>query len=178
MLQQRYSLEDALRGLEIPAEVRRDLVLIDLPYISFSDTEEQGQLVVHRDLESDLKSIFKELLTIRFPIEKMVPIVAYDWDDERSMQDNNTSAFNYRLIIGTGELSNHSWGRAIDINPRLNPYHARDGKIYPNGATLNPSVPGTITRESPIVRIFTSRGWMWGGTWKGREDYQHFQKEN
>lgn len=178
MPRDRYTLEEALHGLEIPEEIRNDLVLIDLPYISFVGTEEIGQLVVHQDLESDLKAIFAELVALRFPIEKMIPIVAYDWDDERSMQDNNTSAFNYRLIIGTGEISNHSWGRAIDINPRLNPYHARDGNVYPYGAVLNPSVPGTITADSPVIPLFTSRGWVWGGTWKGREDYQHFQKEN
>lgn len=175
-MQRRYTLEEALRGIEIPEEVRRDLVLADLPYYSFRGTSETGQLVAHRDLVADLEEIFQELCALRFPIEKMVPIVAYDWDDERSMQDNNTSAFNYRLVIGTGLVSNHSWGRAIDINPRLNPYHARDGNVYPKGAVLDPSVPGTIAAGSPVIPLFTSRGWVWGGEWKGREDFQHFQK--
>ncbi len=177
-MQQRYTLEEALQGLQIPEDIRQSLVLVDLPYFSFEGAEETGQLVVHRDLVADLKEIFNALCALRFPIEKMVPIVAYDWDDERSMQDNNTSAFNYRLVIGTGLVSNHSWGRAIDINPRLNPYHARDGKVYPRGAALNPAIPGTITADSPVIPLFTSRGWVWGGTWKGREDYQHFQKEH
>lgn len=48
----------------------------------------------------------------------MEPIENFKGDDDASMVANNTSAFNCRFITGkTGVYSNHSWGRAIDINP-------------------------------------------------------------
>ncbi|WP_082129834.1 M15 family metallopeptidase [Aneurinibacillus tyrosinisolvens] len=37
------------------------------------------------------------------------------------MRDNNTSAFNTRIIAGKKQLSNHSYGMGIDINPVQNP---------------------------------------------------------
>ena len=59
----------------------------------------------------------------RFPIEKMELIEAYDGDDFRSMDANNTSAFNCREVPEKpGVFSKHSYGAAIDINPRQNPY--------------------------------------------------------
>ena len=62
----------------------------------------------------------------------------YGANDEKSMAANNTSAFNYRVISGTTKLSNHSYGMAIDINPRINPYITKYGiapansKVYRN----------------------------------------------
>lgn len=92
------------------------------------------------------------------------------------MQDNNTSAFNYRKIEGTKTLSKHSTGKAIDINPFLNPQIKR-GKTIPKGAVYNEKTAGTILKESWLVREFTKRGWQWGGNWKSSKDYQHFEKK-
>jgi peptidoglycan L-alanyl-D-glutamate endopeptidase CwlK len=172
------NLQESLEGLEIPEEIRDTLALVDVQYYSFDDKLHQGQIVIHQDLANDLRSIFKEILEMRFPIQQVVPIVAYDWDDLVSMGDyNNTSAFNYRFIYGTTELSNHSHGRALDINPRTNPYTTRLGTIIPEGAVYDPSRPGTITADSEIVKIFLSYGWEWGGNWEEtRRDWQHFQK--
>ncbi len=170
------SLEEALKGLDVPAEIRETLVLVDVQYLSFDGCLHAGQLVVHKDLKEEVVEIFSALLHIGFPIEKVVPIVAYGWNDEASMGANNSSAFNYRLILGTDRLSNHSYGRAIDINPMQNPYFARDGKVHPVGATHNPSVPGTLTVDSEAVAIFKAKGWIWGGDWKVPVDFQHLEK--
>ena len=170
------TFEESLHETQAPKEVQDNLALLTLPFSSFSGTEETGQLLVHRALAEDVQGIFKELFLMRFPIEKMVPIVAYDWDDEASMQDNNTSSFNYRPIMGTERLSNHSWGFAVDINPRTNPYFARDGKVYPLGATYDTNAMGAITSEGPVVALFKRYGWDWGGDWTSVKDYQHFEK--
>lgn len=168
------SLTDALKGKDIPDDIRATLVLIEVLYVSFADTIERGHLVVHRDLAHEVEDIFSELLADHFPIEKMVPVCEYAWDDDASMADNNSSAFNYRFIAGTDRLSNHSFGRAIDINPKLNPYTQRDGKVVPDGALYDPSVPGTIIPA--IAQLFTDRGWTWGGDWINHKDWQHFEK--
>ena len=170
------TLDEALTGKDIPEDIRKTLALITVPYVSFDGTYQSGELVVHHDCAPDLQEIFAELCAHGFPIEKIVPVNAYDWDDNASMADNNSSAFNYRFIACTDRLSNHSFGRAIDINPKLNPYTQRDGVVVPEGATHDPSVSGTITADSIVVQLFKERGWTWGGDWIDNRDWQHFEK--
>lgn len=169
------TLEEALVGKEIPDDVRNTLALVNVRYLSFDGKEEEGQLVLHTDLAEEVRSIFDALKQQKFPIQKITPIVAYGWDDDASMASNNTSAFNYRVIFGTNRLSNHSYGRAIDINPLLNPYvRSVDNQTVPPGSTYDPLIPGTITKE--IAKLFKTRGWTWGGDWRTDTDWQHFEK--
>lgn len=171
------SLADALVGTEAPPEITSELALIEVPYINFEGEAQTGQLVIHHELCEETRDILTKLYEERFPIQKIVPIIAYEWDDEASMADNNTSAFNYRKIIGIDRLSNHSFGRAIDINPLLNPYFAVDGRVYPHNASYQAHSPGTLTENSSAVALFKQYGWEWGGDWTDRKDYQHFEKE-
>ncbi len=170
-----YSLEEALEGINIPPRVRRDLVIVKVQYYSFDNNLHQGQIVISQDLKNDIEKIFTKIKKEKFPVAKAVPIVRYNWNDEKSMEDNNTSAFNYRFIAGTKKLSNHSFGKAIDINPLLNPYIRKD-LHQPEGSVYDPSQPGTITKDSFLVKEFKKLGWDWGGDWKDRKDYQHFEK--
>ncbi len=171
-----YNIDDALEGILIPPEIKKDLILIEVQYYSFDDKLHQGQLVINKLLRSDLIKIFKKIKEERFPIGKAVPIVSYNWNDEKSMEDNNTSAFNYRFIAGTKKLSNHSYGTAIDINPLFNPYIRKD-LHQPEGSVYNPARRGTITGDSFLVKEFKLMGWDWGGNWVNKKDYQHFEKE-
>lgn len=170
------SLDEALEGCAVPVEIRESLALIDVPYLSFGNDVRQGQLVLHKELTSDIEKIFNELVRMQFPIEKIEPLSTYGWDDDASMAANNTSAFNYRLIPETDRLSNHSLGRAIDINPVQNPYRSYSGKLYPPNATYDPAAPGTMTGEGDVVMLFKRMGWEWGGDWTSVVDYQHFEK--
>lgn len=169
------TLDEALDGKAIPDGIRKTLTLIDVEHLSFDQKIHRGQLVVHNDISSELHEIFIKLLAIKFPIEKVLPVVVYDWSDDQSMADNNTSAFNYRIIHGTNQLSKHALGLAIDINPIQNPYTRRDSKIMPPGAKYNPSNPGTLIAGDNITKLFLDRDWDWGGNWD-RKDWQHFQK--
>ena len=83
----------------------------------------------------------------------MIPINKYNWSDEESMDANNTSAFNYRYVKGTGKLSSHALGRAIDINPIQNP-QIKGGKTYPANSVYNVKADGTITSNSFLVKEF------------------------
>lgn len=170
------SLEEALVGSLAPKEIQAGLHLFTVQYISYDSLLHQGQVVVDARVSAQVQDIFRELLEKKFPIYKVVPIAAYAWDDEASMQDNNTSAFNYRKILATDSLSNHSLGLAIDINPKQNPYFAYDGNVYPMCAVYDVSVQGTIHKESDIVKIFMSYGWAWLGEREENKDYQHFEK--
>jgi peptidoglycan L-alanyl-D-glutamate endopeptidase CwlK len=170
------NFEQAVAGLQFPNKIKEELSLVKVKYLGFDKQLHQGELVVNRKVADEVKTIFMKLLTVKFPIEKVIPISAFGWDDEKSMKDNNTSAFNYRVIKGTDRLSNHSFGLAIDVNPLLNPY-VKKNSVEPEGAVYNPTIPGTITENSQIVKIFKSYGWHWGGDWKKGKDYQHFEKE-
>ena len=171
------SFEEAVAGIEFPVELKKKLTLIDVLYFGFDDKIHKGQIVVSKDLSGEVKEIFDKLLAARFPVEKVIPIVEYGWDDIKSMEDNNSSAFNYRVIAGTDKLSNHSYGVAIDINPLQNPYITKSF-VQPEGAEYNPEVKGTITPESVVVKVFKKYGWSWGGDWTTKKDYQHFEKGN
>lgn len=169
------TLKQALAGKEIPHSIKENLVLIDVEYWGFDARQHVGQLVIHRQLTEDVNDIFAEIKAARFPIEKISPVSQYAWSDDASMEDNNSSAFNYRNIVDGQNLSQHAYGRAIDINPRLNPY-VKGELILPPGAVYSPEVPGTITSDGEVVKAFLNRGWDWGGSWQRLKDWQHFEK--
>jgi hypothetical protein len=161
-----------------PREIFERLVLTPVRFWSFDGKEDEGNIVIDCDLVGDVKNLFTLMLREKFPIRSVVPIsdARFGWNDEHSMQANNTSAFNYRTIAGRTKISNHARGRAIDINPLFNPF-IKGETIQPRGAVYNPSRSGTITADSFIVAFLKSRGWTWGGEWTSLKDYQHFEKE-
>lgn len=160
-----------------PQQLRR--VVVD--YLGFDGQPHRGALIVNEDLAADVIAIFGQLLALHYPIDKIRTVDNYpDADDELSMEDNNTSAFNCRDIPGTGHWSQHAFGRAIDLNPLLNPEIDRTGAIQPKTAApyvdRNRTDPGILHAGDPVVRVFTDRGWRWGGDWTTPLDYQHFER--
>ncbi len=170
------TLEEALKGTKAPKEIIENLIIIDVRYYSTDKKLHQGQLVIHKDIKEDIEAIFEIILKEKFPIAKAIPIVKYNWSDYDSMSDNNTSAFCYRNIAGTNRLSNHSFGKAIDINPFFNPVVYPDGNVSPKGAKYDTTRPGTLTENTPIVKEFIKRGWRWGRYFSRYADNHHFDK--
>jgi len=170
-----YTFEEAIAGSGAPSFILNALELITVTYYSMDQQLHQGQILIHHELVEEVRQLFFHLREQRFPIEKVIPIVAYNWDDRASMADNNTSGFNYRVITNGSQLSMHAFGRAIDINPRLNPYiHGQN--ILPENGAYDPSIPGTITEDNEWVQLLCDHGWSWGGHWRSLKDYQHFEK--
>jgi hypothetical protein len=153
-------------------------------HYDFDGNITEGEIIVNTAIAEDVLEIFRELFDIEYPIEKMTLIDAYDADDERSMEDNNTSAFNYRFIAETTVLSNHALGRAIDINPLYNPYVyiRKDGSTFLQPYNAGDYVdrekdnPYYIRRNDACYNIFIEHGFTWGGDWNTKKDYQHFEK--
>ena len=143
-----------------------------------------GELLCNQAIADDLLDIFRGLYDANYAIERMVLVDAYGGDDDASMAANNTSCFNYRVIAGSTTPSYHAQGRAIDINPRYNPYvtFAADGsaQISPeNGvpyADREMFFPMKIDRNDLCYQLFTAHGFEWGGDWDTPLDYQHFEK--
>jgi hypothetical protein len=65
--------------------------------------------------------------------------------------------FNFRTKRGGGSVSLHAWGIAWDFDPENNALGTKG------------------TMDAGIVEIFESRGFFWGGRFKGRKDPMHFQ---
>jgi len=125
-----YTFDEALKGSSIPSSVKNKLDLVSVKYYGFDGKLHQGQIIVNKVIANDIVEIFKVIEEEKFPVEKVVPIVDYNWSDEKSMNDNNTSSFNYRFISGSRILSMHANGLAIDINPKQNPY-VKNGTSIP-----------------------------------------------
>lgn len=170
IIDSRMSKQEAFDGLDpkCPPEIRSRHKIFKLKYYSFDGKIHQGQLVIDKDLVKDIKKVFKFAFEEKFPINSVVPVsdVRFRkngrWDDDLSMIANNSSAFNYRVKTGGGDLSNHAYGKAIDINTVQNPY-VKGNLVLPPNAKYNPNVAGTFTATSPIVKMFIALGWDWGG---------------
>jgi D-alanyl-D-alanine carboxypeptidase len=164
-------------GCPVPPE---DLRQLTVSYWDFDRKRTTGVLIVHKDVADEVIQIFQDLFAHEFLIQKMSPVEEYSGDDDASMAANNTSAFNCRDVTGQpGKFSNHSWGRAIDINPLTNPYIKGDKVLPPEGRQYldrTQAFPGSILADSFIVKRFAQAGWQWGGAWLDRKDYQHFEK--
>ena len=152
------------------------LDLIKFSYLGFDGAvHDGGEIMVMDAAAESVLRIFTKLREIRFPIAKARLINHYNGDDDASIADNNTSAFNSRNVAGTNTLSLHAYGLAIDINPVQNPYIK--GKLtLPPDAKYDPKAPGTLTEDHSVTKAFLARGWEWGGNWKSLKDYQHFEK--
>jgi hypothetical protein len=160
----------------------KDLRYIKVLHYGFDNETHIGELVVNEAIADTVIKIFKELYEAKYPIEKMALIDDYDADDEASMEDNNSSCFNYRVIDGTTKLSKHSQGIAIDINPLYNPY-VRPGEGERSILPVNGAIYADRTLACPYYigindicyQTFTKYGFTWGGNWTSSKDYQHFQ---
>ena len=158
-----------------------DLAYLTLTYVGYDGKDHIGNMIVDKKLAGEVISIFKELYEVKFPIEIIEPAYKYNGDDELSMESNNTSAFNDRPVTGGTGLSYHQLGRAIDINPYVNPYvKTSAGIVLPASAQAyterDIEEKGMIKADGDCVRIFKKYGWTWGGDWSSLKDYQHFEK--
>ncbi|SFP96064.1 D-alanyl-D-alanine carboxypeptidase [Lachnospiraceae bacterium XBB1006] len=164
---------------EVPLE---DLRYLTISHYGFDGEIHVGEMIVNKDVARKVLAIFEKLYEAHYPIERMQLVDDFDADDTKSMEANNTSAFNYRKIAKSNQLSNHSYGRAIDINPLYNPYvYSYGGKLYVEPekgqkyADRSKDFPYKIERDDVCFRVFSEFGFTWGGDFSNRKDYQHFE---
>lgn len=156
-----------------------ELSYIVVQYADFDGVSHSGELIAAAAVAQDLVEIFAELYDNAYPIHSILLVDEFGADDDLSMEANNTSCFNYRVVGTTTKLSQHSYGRAIDINPLFNPYITKDGFWPKNGRDYEDRTrdfPGKIDHDDLCYRLFIAHGWAWGGDWKTAKDYQHFSK--
>lgn len=172
-------------GNPVPCERLR---LVSFSYNTATGIKEDGQFVVLDVVAPDIAELMEKLLSQGFVIHKAKPIKFYNGDDDASMANNNSSAFNGRATTGGSRWSLHAYGAAIDINPLENPYVSlnEDGsaQVKPpqaaryslNRSQFRPNKPTRIGMAEEIVELFAHHGFfIWGGDWNWPLDYQHFQ---
>ena len=173
---------------ENPNIALSDLRYLKVLHYNFNHEVQVGELIVNKEISTDVLNIFRELFEIEYEIESMYLIDNY-WTgngadtDAASIDANNTSAFCYRKVTGGSGLSNHAYGYAIDINPQQNPYVYRSNgrwKWYHDNADAyidrTTGDPHMIVKGDKCYEIFVKYGFSWGGEWSNPMDYQHFER--
>ena len=153
------------------------LRLLRLSYWGFDGQAHTGELVVNAAAVTAVTRAFARIFAARFAIRQMRLVDDFGGDDERSMVADNTSAFNCRLVPGTGTWAQHAYGLAVDVNPFENPMMT-GGRADPAAAAAwgdrSRTSPAMIRHGDEVWQAFRSVGWYWGGDWTSPKDYQHF----
>lgn len=161
------------------------LSLVQVFFQDFTGQIQEGELICFDVAAQNILNIFKSLFESGFPINSIIPLSKFDYNDEKSMNANNSSCFNNRLISSGNKLSIHSYGLALDINPEQNPMISineeendfTNSKIYP--ALGKNYVNRLLLKQGmiePVVEIFLKNGFdIWGGLWQSLIDYHHFE---
>lgn len=153
-----------------------DLAYLAVDHVTFEGNHATGELVVARAIADRALTLFRRLWQLGFPIRQLRLVDDYDGSDPASMAADNSSAFNFRVILGTNDLSQHAFGRAIDLNPVENPWRRPDRIAPPSGAAFADRSlirPGMIVRPGPVVAALDELGWEWGGDWMHASDDHH-----
>ncbi len=161
---------------------KEDLRYLHVLHKDLNGNEHNGEMIVNKHIAKDVLEILKQLYEANYPIEKIRLVDEYNADDEASMEDNNSSAFNFRFISHTTRVSKHGLGLAVDINTLYNP-HTKivDGKRIIKPITGEPYLdrnadfPYKIDENDLCYKLFIKYGFEWGGSWEDRKDYQHFE---
>ncbi|MCR5567272.1 MAG: M15 family metallopeptidase [Clostridiales bacterium] len=161
---------------------REDLRYLHVLHTDLNGETREGEMIVNYHIAGDVLDILRQLYEAKYPIEKIRLVDEYDADDELSMEDNNSSSFNFRFISHTTRVSKHGLGLAVDINTLYNPYtKVVDGVRIVEPVTGEPYLdreadfPCKIDHGDLCYRLFTEHGFEWGGDWEDRKDYQHFE---
>jgi poly-gamma-glutamate synthesis protein (capsule biosynthesis protein) len=153
-----------------------ELRYLELPHVTFDGGIARGELVVAAAIAGATVALFARLHALGFPIRQARLVDDFGASDDASMAADNTSAFNFRVVAGSSTLSQHAFGRAIDLNPVENPWIVGDRLVPPAGAAYRDRAvvrPGMIVRPGPITALFDELGWEWGGDWHHALDLHH-----
>jgi hypothetical protein len=162
------------------------LRVLTVSFYGFDGDVHTGQLVVNRSAVAPLRSVFRRLYALKFPIRHLTLLDMYGPKSVQPADRDQTGAFECRQAVtspcgsvastGNGNWSEHAYGEAIDLNPIENPYvgcgrtREATSRSYLDRSRVR---PGMVTPA--VVAAFRSVGWGWGGYWSGStKDYMHF----
>ncbi len=114
-------------------------------------------LTVHIKLAEEFKAVFEDMVKEKFPIKA-----------------SETCAYVWKNIIGTGIVSQHSYGAAIDINWNDNPCFYNINVDVSKGYQGYQPEKNKHSITQKIIKIWEAHGFYWGGYWSGKKDTMHF----
>ncbi len=150
---------------------REDLRYLKMLHRGFDGKIHVGEMIVNKAISDEILEIFTILFQNDYQIEKMILVDDYDADDKKSIDDNNSSAFNYRAvtdnpsILSYRKIGNGGWE-----------YEDRDADKYLDRYAEDAAQRHMINHNDLCYKLFTERGYTWGGDWSDPIDYQHFEK--
>ncbi|XSS48487.1 M15 family metallopeptidase [Propionibacteriaceae bacterium G1746] len=151
------------------------LATIEMYHWDYQGRVQPGVMIVRKDLAPKVMAAFERAFAQGWPVQSMKSLNLWNGDDLRIMAAGNAGAFNCRHVVGNPYAqSPHSYGIAVDVNQRENPYRAPNGVWYPIAtyATYRPAtVKGLFTGQSPLVVAMNQQGFRWFSGW----DWHHFQ---
>src|SRR6267142_4923140 len=126
-----------------------NLVAIIPPFQMYYDHHPIKSITVNKKVATSLLTIFNEILDKCGHDQKKIDAIGVS---------NYAGCYNPRPIRGSTNISNHSFAAAIDLDPERNPLGAKIGKMSPI-----------------VITAFKNENWLWGGDYKGRKDWMHFE---
>jgi hypothetical protein len=130
------------------------LVKVTCPWLLTVEGTHTQTITIHTKCAASLTRILNYIWEQCGKNQAQVAAFGYDIFD---------GSFNDRDIAGTGTLSQHAYGAALDFNAAANPQHAPLSKTK-------------FKEDSLIVQAFKGEGWTWGGDWSPAYiDAMHFQ---
>lgn len=134
------------RTVDVKWEARNMILVRDLPGLTRS-------LYCHRYIEGPLRAALAACVAL---------------DDGYTIR--KIGCFAPRLKRGSDQVSVHTFGAAIDLNPDTNP-------LIVNCPLDDPrrTAPGARDIPDAWVAAFAAQGFTWGGSWAHRWDPMHLQ---
>lgn len=129
-------------------QVEKNLIMVNTGYGVF-------QFNKQNNAAQELRSAFTELRSMAQTNKKISAFIA-----------PCSGTYNYRVIAGTGRLSPHSFGTAIDLS--------RDKRDYWKWATPEEGEKRLLSYSKEVVEVFENHNFVWGGKW-GHFDILHFE---
>jgi len=113
----------------------------------------------YKDISVTVRRELVPLFELAFAIADALDYKIWTRDPDGSGESWGPWSYENRAISGTNTPSNHSRGRAIDVNAPMNPY-----------------VAGLVTNMPPrFVNAWERIGLSWGGRYTGRQDTMHWE---
>lgn len=142
-----YSLLKEVYG-GYKGEIEKNLTNVKIGYKNYPFNEKNNAA-------KELKQVMNELL----------PMANSNWRIH-AYSFPSSGTFNYRYISGTGRLSPHAFGIAVDLK--------RDSRDYWKWASEEQGEKRLKEYPKELVKTFEKHGFIWGGKWS-HFDILHFE---
>ncbi|WP_296965250.1 lysozyme family protein [uncultured Eubacterium sp.] len=137
--------------------MKKYLTTIKVPILNEKGKKTTMNLTVHVKLAAEFKAIFEDMVKAKFRIKSSA-----------------TCAYVWKNIIGTGTVSQHSYGLAIDINWNDNPCFYNTNVDVTKGYGGYQPGKNRFSVTQKVINIWKAHGFYWGGDWSGKKDTMHF----